>query len=78
MNTLSELLDAEGITAAELARRIGCGKSYLSRVKNGKPLSRPAAIKIFHQTGRKIGPIAGATDEEILAFEKFSARQVAA
>lgn len=69
---LSELLAAEAIKPVELARRVGCSKSHLSHVLAGrKALGRPLAIRIWRETGRKVGPIAGASDAEIAVLERF-------
>jgi plasmid maintenance system antidote protein VapI len=68
---LVELLREENVTAADMARRIGCGRAHLSHVMAGrKPLSRALAIRIYRQTGRKVEPIANIDDSDIDVLER--------
>lgn len=71
---LHDFLAERSLTAAGLASRVGCDKSYLSHVLAGrKSLYRPVAIRIFREFGVKLGPIAEASDDEIAALERFAA-----
>lgn len=71
--TLQELIAAKGFKVAELARLAGCNKSYLHHVMDEKkPLSRRVAIRIYRQTGERVGPIAQATPAEIDVLERLA------
>ena len=69
---LAELLVVEDSTAASLARRVGCHRSYVTRALKRNRTGRSLAVRIFKATGRKIGPIANASDEQIAALEEFA------
>ena len=70
--TLQELLSQPGITAASIARDVGCHRSYITRAAAGdRPLSTQAAIKIWRARGIKVGPIDGATDAEVETLARF-------
>jgi len=54
---LSELVKSYG-SQAELAKALGCSKSYLNRVVKGRrPLGPALAIRIFNVTGQRLGPL---------------------
>lgn len=56
---------------ATLARNAGISVSYASMILSGqRPPSLTTAISIFRKTGRKFGPIATATDEDIEVMER--------
>lgn len=60
---------------AERLRSIGISESYASQLaRNIRKPSQPLAIRIFRQTGLKLGPIARATDEDIEALERLVGR----
>lgn len=57
---------------AGLAKALGCDKSYLNRACTGsRPLGRALAIRIYRQTGHRVGPIEGASDAEIDMMERL-------
>lgn len=77
--TLKELLNQPGITAAALARDVGCHRSYITRAAAGdRTLSTAAAIKIWRARKVKVGPIADATAAEIKALERLGPQSRAA
>lgn len=50
----------------------GISKSYASEILSAaRTPSRPLAITIFRRTGRKFGPIAGLSDEDIATLERI-------
>lgn len=60
------------IKPQDLVDATGVSTGFASLVVRGlKPLPRRVAIKFWRETGQKIGPIAGATDDEIATLEKF-------
>lgn len=67
---LSDLVAGEG--QAKFARRMGVDKSYLNHIlADRKKLSRPLAIKIYRETGHKLGPIVGLPDTDIEVLERL-------
>ena len=63
------------LTPTELADRAGISLPYASQILSGtRPPSLPLAINIFRKTGRKFGPIARASDEEIDVLERVQDR----
>lgn len=59
-----------------LAQRLmdrGIPKSHAYALANGTP-KLAAAIRAYRRTGIKLGPIAEATDDEIVTLEKFGER----
>jgi hypothetical protein len=77
--TLEQLLQLPGVTAAALARDVGCHRSYITRAAKGdRQLSTAAAIKIWRARGVKLGPIASATDPEIKVLERLGPQSRAA
>lgn len=66
---------ADKPNAAELARVIGCHRSYMHRVLAGtRGLSVARAVKIYREKSVKIGPITQLTDTEIQALEDMGGR----
>ncbi len=60
------------ITTARLRDIAGISPSYASMILNGKrPCPPEMAIKVYRQTGQRIGPLEQATIEEISVLEKF-------
>lgn len=57
MEELAALVKTEGLT--RFAERIGVSKSYLCHVLKGRKAFGPAlAIRVFKETGQKLGPMA--------------------
>jgi transcriptional regulator with XRE-family HTH domain len=55
-----------------LAKAAGISVPYASQILSGvKTPTQATAIRIFRATGRKFGPIARATPEEIEVLERF-------
>ena len=63
---------ASPIEIAERLRAAGVSASYASQLSRSvrKPSQR-LAVRIYRETGVKLGPIASATDEEIAALESL-------
>lgn len=63
------------LTPTELADRAGISVPYSSQLLSGQRApSMALAISIFRKTGRKFGPIAKATDDEIDVLERVQDR----
>lgn len=74
--TLQELLNQPGVTAAAIARDVGCHRSYITRCakgEGGRSLSVPAALKIWHARRVKVGPLAELSDREVALLTKMAA-----
>jgi DNA-binding transcriptional regulator YdaS (Cro superfamily) len=62
----------KALTPSELSAAVGISLPYASQILGGKrPLPQALAVKIFRATGRKLGPISAATDDEIDVLERF-------
>lgn len=60
------------LTPTSLAEALGISQPYASQIlSNKRPPRTSLAIRIFRATGHKLGPIAGATEEEIGLLERF-------
>jgi transcriptional regulator with XRE-family HTH domain len=76
--TLTEWMDSNQISAASLARDLGCGRAYITRVRNGdRPLSLGKAIALYERHKVKLGPIADASPAEIRALGRHAVKQAA-
>jgi hypothetical protein len=63
------------LTPAELKAVTGISASYAHMILSGERTpGMPLAIAIFRKLGRKFGPIAQATDEEIDVLERVQER----
>lgn len=72
---VSELLTDKSLRPVDLARVLGCHKSYVSHVTAGrKKLTKPAALKIFSAYGVKMGPIADYSDADCRTLARIEAR----
>lgn len=66
---------AEPLTPAALKDAAGISASYAHMILSGERTpAMPLAITIFRKTGRKFGPIAQATDDEIDVLERVQER----
>jgi transcriptional regulator with XRE-family HTH domain len=62
--------DPAKLKPSALAEAIGVSLPYASQIlSNARPPKVPLAIRIYRATGHKLGPIAGATEDEITALE---------
>lgn len=62
----------------EFAAAVGISVPYASQILNGqRDPSRALAITIFRRTGQKLGPIAGASDDDIEMLARFEAAKAA-
>lgn len=65
--------DKPRIRVKDLAATLGCSAPYASQIMSGaRSLSIAKAIAIYDKTGHKIGPIEGATPEELTVLRKFA------
>lgn len=72
---VSQLLSDKGLRPVDLARVIGCHKSYVSHLTgNRKRLSRPAALAIFKEYRIKMGPLEALSDAECRVLAKLQAK----
>lgn len=69
-------MDEATPSLAEKLRSIGISASYASQIMTGfRPPSLALALRIHREIGEKLGPIAGATDDEIKALERVIANR---
>lgn len=65
----------EKLTPTKLSKAVGISVPYASQLlrggEGGRTPSVPMAIRIYRETGAKLGPIATATPEEIDTLERF-------
>lgn len=66
--------DEPGIRPTDLSAKIGVSVAYASQLLSGarKP-SLELALKYFDAAGIRLGPLVGATDEEIATLRKLAA-----
>jgi hypothetical protein len=78
--TLSELIAAYG-GQARLAKALGCNKSYVNRAvkkeESGGQIGAAIAVRIYDATSHKLGPIEGASRQQIDAIRQLAVRQAA-
>ncbi|WP_332690046.1 hypothetical protein [Devosia sp.] len=75
--TLQELLTEPGVTAAAIARDVGCHRSYITRCADptsGRTLSIKAALKIWHARKVKVEPLGELSDREVGVLSKIGAQ----
>jgi len=62
------------LTTSRLAAVAGISASYASMILNGhRPCPPEMALRVFQQTGSRIGLLSGATDDEVEVLAKFHA-----
>lgn len=67
-------MDDAAPTLAEKLRSIGISASYASQIMTGfRSPSLALALRIHREIGVKLGPISGASDDEIKALERVAA-----
>lgn len=67
--------EASVLTPKEFSEATGVGSAFASLVLSGhRKMPRRLAIKLYRATGKKLGPIAEASDDEINVLEKFEPR----
>lgn len=70
--TLNEYLTRDNLSAADLARDLGCGRAYVTHLKNGtKPLGRGTAVKIWAKRKVKLDPIAHLSDADLKVLARL-------
>lgn len=72
---MSSTADAKAhpIRPTDLAAALKCSIAYASQMLTGaRPITVPRALRILDKTGHKLGPIAGASDDEIKLLRKFA------
>lgn len=74
---LSEIVAQVG-GQSELAKRIGCNKSYVSRACSKGRAGPALAVRIYRNLRLRTGPVVDATDEEIDLMERLFVRSEAA
>lgn len=79
-NTLSDWLartdPATGRTICskqELGRRVGCSGEHIGRIANDDPrVSQALALKIFDETGVKVGPLRSMANTDIAVVRRLN------
>lgn len=72
---LQQLLSDRSIRPVDVARVIGCHKSYVSHVTAGrKKLTQRAALALFAEYGVKLGPVSHLTDADCKALARIEAK----
>lgn len=62
----------DALTPTKLSQAVGVSVPYASQLLAGKRIPPQAmALRIYRATGRKLGPIATASDDEIAVLERF-------
>ena len=70
-NPLQVWLFENDVTKVELARRVGCSDAHINRICNDDPrVSADLAVRIFRETGVRIGPLRHASDEDAEAVAR--------
>lgn len=60
------------VEIAPRLRAIGVNRSYAWQIANGKRApSQKLAVRIFRETGLKLGPVAGLSEADIAVLEKM-------
>jgi len=55
---LNEWMDKVGMTDGEMARRVGCSRSAISRYRSGERMPRPdTLIKLVDATNNDVSPM---------------------
>jgi F420-0:gamma-glutamyl ligase-like protein len=63
----------------ELAAFLNVSAAYASQLKTGaRAWPRTLALRVFRETGEKVGELVNATDDEIDVLERFDTPQQAA
>lgn len=72
---LSELIETRNLRPVDVARVIGCHKSYVSHVTGQrKKLTQRAALALFQTYNVKLGPIANLSDADCKALARITAK----
>lgn len=70
-NPLQAWLDDTGTTKAEFARRVECSDVHIHRICNDDPRVSPdLAVRIFKETGVRIGPLRNASESDAQAVAR--------
>lgn len=63
------------LTPTALAATLKISVPYASQLLTGaREMPRALAVKLYRATGQKLGPIAGATDDQIETLDRFPDR----
>lgn len=65
-------LDGTALGDADLALTLGVARSYASQLRSGlRPVTLAIALALHSKTGDRIGPLIGATDDDIAVLQRF-------
>ena len=65
----------DDLTPTLLARLCGISVPYASQILSGaRELPRELAVRIYRETGHKLGPLVGASERDIKALERIPLR----
>lgn len=63
---LQTWLDDNGVTMNELGKRVGCSGVHIGRIcDDDPPVSTALAVRIFRETGVRVGPLRNVEDAEV-------------
>ncbi len=75
--TLSAYLASAKMSKQELGRRVGCSGEHIGRIVKGDPRVSPAlALRIFDETGIRVGPLQGCSNTEIAVVRRVLVPQM--
>lgn len=64
-NPLQTWLETNGVTMMQLGERVGCSGVHIGRICNDDPRVSPdLAVRIFKETGVRIGPLRNASEDD--------------
>ncbi len=72
--TLQGWLDANDVTKGQLGQRVGCSDVHIGRICKEEEapvkISTELALKVFNETGIKVGPLRKASNSDIAAVAR--------
>lgn len=57
--------EARDISQIDFAKRVGIKQPHLSAIENGEGVSLEVAVKIFNETGVRVGKLKNATARQV-------------
>lgn len=71
--TLADWLKANKCTQEELGSRVRCSGEHVGRIaKNDPRVSQQLALRIFDETGVKVGPLRGMANTDIAVVRRLN------
>jgi hypothetical protein len=76
---LQAWLDANDVTMQQLGDRVACSGVHIGRICGDDPrVSTDLAVRIFRETGVRVGPLRNVQDEDVEVVARTLARDGAA